>query len=200
MIREPVRLTRRGFLLGGVTALPGCAGAVFGRPGPHAPRYPHDGQSRLRIAVFEVEPVDFLMHTGLIIYTPEDRVLYDPGGFWRDPRAMRREDVTRGFTPELEDSYLARSSLLSSGRLWKLHLWEAEVPDAVALQAVEIALSRAPYCVGSCAYGVSSLLGELPGFDDIRPSFSPAALARYLQSRDDMRYVSQEMAGASQGA
>ncbi|MCC5969617.1 MAG: hypothetical protein JJU15_06680 [Pararhodobacter sp.] len=193
-------VTRRGFLLGGMAALPGCAGVVFGRPGPFAPRYTHDGPSRLRIAVFEVEPIDFMMHTGLIIYTPDDRVLYDPGGFWRDPRAVRRLDVTRGFSPELEASYLSRSSLLSSADIWTLHLWETEVPDAVALQAVEIAESREPYCFGGCAYGVSSLLRELPGFEGVRTSLIPANLVRYLHARADMQYSSRELGGGQQEA
>lgn len=183
-----------------MSTLSGCAGAVFGLPGPHAPSYAHDAQSRLRIAVFEIEPAEFMMHTGLIIYTPDDRVLYDPGGFWRDPRATRRGDVTRGFSPELEASYLSRASLLSSSEIWKPHLWETEVPDAVALQAVEIALSRDLFCFGGCVYGVSSLLAELPGFEDIRPTFSPSRLVRYLRSRDDMRYVPHEAGEVSQGA
>lgn len=195
-----VRLARRGFTLGAALALSGCAGVIFGRPGPHGARYAHDGQSLLRIAVFEVEPVDFMMHTGLIIHAPDDRVLYDPGGFWRDRRATRRGDVTRGLSPELEASYLARSSLRSPPEIWTLHLWEADVPDAVAQQAIAIALSRDPYCFGGCAYGVSSLLGALPGFGDIHPSFSPAALVRYLQSRDDLRYVSRTLGAAPQGA
>lgn len=197
---ELQRVTRRALLFGALATLPSCAGVVFDRPGPYAPRFDHDGQSRLRIAVFELEPLDFLLHTGLIIYTPDDRVLYDPGGFWRDPRATRRLDVTRGFTPELEESYLSRSSLLSSADIWKLHLWETNVPDEVALKAVEIAESRDPIVFGGCAYGVTSLLSALPGFEDMRSTFSRANLILYLQSRDDIRYVSHDMDAASQGA
>ena len=200
MVSRQVRLARRGFLTGAAVVVSGCAGVVFGRPGPNAPRYAHNGPSRLRVAVFEVEPVGFMMHTGLIIHAPDDRVLYDPGGFWRDPRATRRGDVTHGFNPDLEQSYLTRSSLLSSPEIWTLHLWEADVPDAVALQAVQIAASRDPYCFGGCAYGVSSLLSALPGFEGVRSSFSPARLVRYLQSRDDLRYASRMPGEAFQGA
>ncbi|KPQ06029.1 MAG: hypothetical protein HLUCCA12_12530 [Rhodobacteraceae bacterium HLUCCA12] len=166
---------------------------------PAAP-YPDGGASRLRIALFEVDSLDFMLHSGLIIHTPEDRVLYDPGGYWADPRAVRRYDVTRGLSPELEESYLSRQSLVSGPDFWKLHLWETEVPDAVARQAVEIAEARTPYVFGGCSYGVTSLLRQLPGFEDIRVTFVPAELAAQLRARNDLRYSVRDLGAEAQEA
>lgn len=195
-----MRLTRRSFVLGGLAVLPGCGGAIFGLPGAPAAPFAQDGPSRLRIAGFEAEPADFMFHTGLIIHSPEDRVLYDPGGFWRDPRAVRRHDVTRGMTPTLENAYLNRSSMAIPSAFWTLHLWDAEVPDTVARRAIEIAAERTPYVFGACTYGVSSLLHELSGFEDIRTTFSPSSLAEQLQARNDLRYSTCDLGATPQEA
>jgi len=195
-----MRIRRRAFLFGSLAALPGCSSALFGLPGEPAPPFDHDGPSKMRVAAFEVEPVDFMLHTGLIVHTPEDRVLYDPGGFWRDRRAIRRGDVVRGMNPRLEESYLTRASLALSSRIWTLHLFEAEVPDDVARRAVEIAEERDPYMFGGCSYGVSSLLAELPGFEDIRVTFAPSGLVAQLQARNDFRYSTRELGAMQQEA
>ena len=187
---------RHTVLMAGLAALlAGCSGAFFGPPGPHGARYAHDASSRLRIAIFEIDAMDFPMHSGLIIYAPDDRVLYDPAGFWRHPDATRRADVTRGLNPELEVSYLTRSSMLLSADHWRLHLWEVDVADEVANLAVELVLARPPYAFGACGYGVSSLLADLPGFEGLPDTFSRDRIMEYLSARDDIRYIAGDETG-----
>lgn len=181
-------LGRRSFLSMSLLALSGCAGTILGRAEEPGPVF-RDGQvSRLRIAIFEVDPLKLPFHTGVLIHAPEEHVLYDPAGYWRDQRSPRINDLSHGMTPELEEAYLSRSSLGPTQGLWSVHLFEAEVAPEVAARAVDIARDRAPVVFGACAYGLSSLLAELPGFEEIRPTLVPEALLTQLHTRNDLEY------------
>lgn len=181
-------VTRRSFLSMSLVALSGCAGTIFGRAEDPGPVFRRGQVSRLRIAIFEVEPLNLPFHTGMLIHAPEEHVLYDPAGYWRDERATRINDLSHGMTPELEDAYLSRSSMGPTQGLWSVHLFEAEVAPEVARRAVDIARERDPVVFGACAYGLSSLLAELPGFEEIRPTLLPEALLTQLRTRNDLEY------------
>ncbi|MFN3953653.1 MAG: hypothetical protein ACK4LQ_04310 [Pararhodobacter sp.] len=179
--------------MSGVSVLvSGCAGAFHGRAATPGTPYRGAGTTRLRIAVFEIEPLELPFHTGLIIHAPDGHVLYDPAGFWHDPRAPRIDDVSHGLTPELEQDYLSRASSGLSADQWRVHLFETEVPAEVARQAVELAQERAPAVFGACAWNVSAVLQDLPGYEDILPSLLPEDLLRQLQARNDLRYLQPE--------
>lgn len=181
-------LTRRGFLAGSALTLAGCAGRVYGVAEDPGTPYRVPGASRLRIAVFELQQPSLAFHTGLIIHAPEGRVIYDPAGFWHHPDAPRINDVSYGMTPELEELYLTRRSPgLRSGN-WVVHLFESEVPPAVASRAVAIAEARKPLFFGACAWGLTTLLAQLPGFQDMRTALLPLGALEQLQERNDLRY------------
>lgn len=169
-------------------ALAGCAGRVYGVADDPGPPFRAPGASRLRIAVFEMQQPPLPFHTGVIIHAPEGHVVYDPAGFWHHPDAPRINDVSHGMTPELEDLYLRRRSPGLRADNWVLHLFETEVPPAVASRAVAIAVEREPLVFGACAWGLTTLLARLPGFEDIRPALLPSGALVQLQARNDLRY------------
>lgn len=192
-----MRIDRRSFLslaasCGGTVLLSGCAGAFHGRATEPGEPYRGAGVTRLRIAVFEIEPLELPFHTGLIIHAPDGHVLYDPAGFWHDPRAPRIDDVSHGLTPELEEDYLSRASSGIPADQWRVHLFEAEVPAEVARQAIDLAQERPPAVFGACAWNVSTVLQELPGYEGIAPSLLPEDLLRQLQARNDLQYLQPE--------
>jgi len=181
-------LSRRSFLSLSLLSLSGCAGTIFGRAEEPGPGFRVGAASRLRIAIFEVEPLSLPFHTGMMIHAPEGHVLYDPAGYWHDERAPRINDLTYGMTPELEEAYIRRSSMGPTKGLWSVHLFEAEVAPEVATRAIEIARDRNPVIFGACALGLSTLLAELPGFEDIRPTLVPETLLSQLRTRNDLVY------------
>lgn len=192
-----MRMERRSFLAlvalgGGGSLLSGCAGAVHGRAEAPGRPYRGDGASRLRIAVFEFAPLALPFHTGLIIHDPGGHVLYDPAGFWHDPRAPRIDDVSHGLTPELERDYLSRAQTGLPPEQWHVHLFEAEVPAGVTRRASELAQERRPAPFGACALNVAAVLRELPGYEDMQPALLPEHLLRQLQARGDLHYTRPE--------
>ncbi len=179
---------RRGFMTMSLLALAGCAGALHGdneRPRVVGRRI---GPSRFRIAIFEIDGVSFPFHTGLIIHARNGRYIYDPAGSWEDERATRVDDLWYNITPQMEAAYLRRESLAMGTDIWRLHLFETVVPDDVAARAVAIAADRQPAVFGACSLSLSSLLQELPGFEEIEVSLLPSALLEQLQARNDLRY------------
>lgn len=186
---ERRQMSRRGLLAIAFVALAGCAGEFLGTASAPGEPYRDAGPSRLRIVVFEFEPLRLPLHTGLVIRAPEGTILYDPGGYWSEPESPRIADVSHGLTPELEASYLARSPLGTTTASWIVHIFDAEVPDAVARQAAEVAQGRRPLPTGACALGVTGLLVQLPGFEDLGTMVLPATLLRRLRDRDGLEYV-----------
>lgn len=189
-----MRLGRRKLLFG-IMALSGCGGQLFTAatddPGPP---FALPGPSRLRIAIFEIESLRFPFHAGVIIHGPEERILYDPGGYWHHPQARRIRDVTHGLTPALEEQYFARSSMQGMPGRWKLHLFESEVPDDVAREAIAVARRREVVPPGFCVPGTVSLLRRLPDFEDLPMSLLPAVLLAALHARNDLQYSLRQIA------
>jgi len=175
--------------------LSGCAGLVFGRSAQIGTPYIGDGPSMLRIAVWEpVQPL-LVPHAALIIHAPDGHILYDPAGWTPDPRAQRKADVTYGVTPDIEQAFLMRAAMpmlrgalqsVARPQSWELYLFELEVPDAVALDASRLAQDRPALPMASCAFGVSTLLRQLPGFEDISPCWLPQTLRQQLERRADL--------------
>lgn len=183
---------RRRELLLGLMALSGCGGQLFTAatddPGPP---FALPGASRLRIAIFEIRELSFPFHAGVIIHSPEERIIYDPGGYWHHPQARRIRDVTHGLTPELEEHYMSRGALQDLPWSWRWHLFETEVPDDVARDLVARARTREVVPPGFCVPGTVTLLRHAPGFEGLPMSLLPGVLLAALRARDDLAYSRQ---------
>ena len=181
---------RRRTVLLGLMSLSACGGQLYGAAtdDPGQP-FALPGPSRLRIAIFEIDQLRFPFHAGVIIHSPEARILYDPGGYWHHEQAPRIGDVSHGMTPELEAHYFARDTLQGLPFRWTLHLFETEVPDEVARRAVALAQKRDILPPGLCVPGTVSLLRKLPGFGDLPMSLLPGVLLGALRRRDDLEYT-----------
>lgn len=179
---------RRAFMAMSALALAGCAGAIHGDNDPPRVVGRRTGPSRFRIAIFEIDGLNFPFHTGLIIHAPNGRYIYDPAGYWDDEHATRVDDLWYNITPQMEDAYLRREAPGITTNIWRLHLFETEVPDSVANRAVAVAASRPSALFGACSLSLSSLLQGLPGFEEIEASLLPGSLLEQLQARNDLRY------------
>lgn len=175
--------------------LTGCAGLVFGASGPSEASYTGPGPSRLRIAIYEPLTPFLVPHAALIIHAPDGHIIYDPAGWTPDPRGQRRADVTYAATPEIEQAFILRDAMpmlrntphaMPGPEAWELFLFEIELSDEIALEAARLARQRPAMPMASCTFGVSTLLRQLPGFEQVAPCWLPQTLRRQLQMRDDL--------------
>ena len=170
------------------------AAAIRGHAPPPEPRaQARTGPHRLRIAIFEARDLALPFHAGLLIDAPEGRILYDPAGFRRGETCQRTGDVHHPITEAEAERYLARGGVEALGGRWRLHLFEAEVPAAVASQAHAAALGQPAAPALTCAYSVAAVLSELPGFTDIAPHIVTARLLVQLRARSDPRYTRRDL-------
>ncbi len=116
-------------------------------------------------------------HSALLINASE-RVLFDPFGRWSDPSAPERNDVLHGFSPEVEERYLA---FQASGGYYYVRQ-EKAVAAEVAEQALALAKVRGPVGMAMCTVAVADVLAPLPGFGRLgRPWFPEHLSTRFAR-------------------
>ncbi|MFT6538018.1 MAG: hypothetical protein ACJAQU_002937 [Loktanella salsilacus] len=112
-------------------------------------------------------------HSSLLIDAPSQRVIFDPAGSFRHSTIAERNDVLFGVTPEVEAyyvSYHARETYYVIGQT-------VQVSDAVAEQALDLALTNGPVAQSFCTNSTARLLRQLPGFSSLPQTFFPNTLA-----------------------
>lgn len=112
-------------------------------------------------------------HSSLLIDAPSQRIIFDPAGSFRHSTIAERNDVLFGATPQVEAyyvSYHARETFYVLGQT-------VRVSDAVAEQALTLALTNGPVAQSFCTNATSHLLRQLPGFGGLPQTFFPNALA-----------------------
>ncbi|MBC7156055.1 MAG: hypothetical protein H5U20_00905 [Rhodobacteraceae bacterium] len=107
-------------------------------------------------------------HAGLMINASQ-RVLFDPAGSFRHPRAPEQGDVLFGITPGMLDVYIDYHSRVT----YHTVIQTVEVPPEVAEHALALARQAGAAPKAFCANAISGILGELEGFETIPHSFFP---------------------------
>lgn len=112
-------------------------------------------------------------HSGIMI-NGSQRVLFDPAGTWHHPNAPERNDLFYGITPTLKQFYIdyhARSTY---------DVYEQRVPVSAAVAEMAIQRAQANGAVGKalCGNAISSILGDLPGFESIKRTYFPKHIMR----------------------
>ncbi|WP_341367965.1 hypothetical protein [Yoonia sp. BS5-3] len=163
-------MKRRSFLIGAPLALSGCAAQSVWAPDDVISRaiYREEGPKYLTLYTMKNTGSDNGAHSALLINASQ-RVMFDPAGSWKQERMPERNDVLFGVTPALERYYVsfhARVSYYVVGQT-------IQVPDAVAEQALNLALVAGPVAQANCTRTTSRLLRQLPGFESIGQTWFP---------------------------
>lgn len=111
-------------------------------------------------------------HTSLMVSAPSERVLFDPAGTLHHPRLPERNDVIFGMTDPAVDFYIDYHSRES----WRVVRQEIVVAPEVAELALRLVKENGAVGKANCANVTSSLLKQLPGFEDIGWTFFPVPL------------------------
>lgn len=107
-------------------------------------------------------------HTALLIDGPE-RVLFDPAGSWRHPRAPERHDVLYGMSPQLYQFYLD----YHARETYHVVIQEIDVTSAQAAALIEAVEAYGPVPPAQCSAAVSSVLMRTPGFTSLSRNLFP---------------------------
>jgi hypothetical protein len=113
-------------------------------------------------------------HSSVLIDAPSQRIIFDPAGSFRHSTIPERNDVLFGVTPQVEAyyvSYHARETYYVLGQ-------SIQVSDAVAEQAINLALDNGPVAQSFCTNATSRLLRRLPGLGAVPQTFFPNTLAK----------------------
>lgn len=110
-------------------------------------------------------------HSALLI-DGSQRVLFDPAGSWRHPRAPERDDLHVGIDDAVLDHFLDYHARITH----RVVVQRFAVAPEVAEAARRAAEAHGPARGGFCARSISEILRRLPGFAELRPTFFPTRL------------------------
>lgn len=133
--------------------------------------YRHDGPPALTLYTMINNRSGAGAHSSLMI-NGSQRVIFDPAGTVRLSAVPARDDVLYGVTPQVADFY-ARSHARET---FHVVIQRIEVSPEVAERALRLATSYGTVASARCAVATSSVLRQLPGFENIRSTWYPKKL------------------------
>lgn len=131
--------------------------------------YRHDGPPEIRLYTVVSTRNGSGAHSGLLITTPEERILFDPAGTFSLPFTPERNDVHYGMTENALRVYIdyhARETFdVIEQRL-------TVTPDQ-ARAVARLAKDYGAVPKAQCALSVTRILHQVPGFESIRITYLP---------------------------
>lgn len=107
-------------------------------------------------------------HLGMMV-NGSQRVLFDPAGSWWNPAIPERNDVHYGMTPRFVANYVDYHTRPNFYTV----VQTIEVPAEVAEQALRAVHDRGAVLKSYCTHSITTILKELPGFENIKVTFFP---------------------------
>ncbi|EPX81772.1 lipoprotein [Litoreibacter arenae] len=158
------------FVLGLVSLLAACGAEPVWAPDEdvRAKAYRDNGPATITLITVINNRSGAGGHTGLLI-NGSQRVVWDPAGTWWNPNAPERNDLHYGMTDHMVDVYVD----YHTRQTYHTVLQELQVSPEVAEQAIREAASYGAVPKASCSQSTTAILRRLPGFESIKPSFSP---------------------------
>lgn len=167
-------LTRRAFVVGAPLALAACSSEPVWAPDAavNAAAYRSSGPSALTLFTVKNTGSGNGAHSGLLIDATQ-RVLFDPAGSFKADSIPERNDVLFGFSPAAERAYTSFHARTE----FYVVIQKIELPDAVAEQALRLAMANGAEPKAHCSRAISRILSQLPGFDTISSTWFPNNLS-----------------------
>lgn len=164
--------------------LSGCA--KQGKESPteaiNAAVHVHNGQPRLTLLTMINNRTGAGAHTALLVESSQS-VLFDPAGSFLHEQVPERGDVLYGMSPKWVRAYKsahARSTFHVVSQ-------EMDVTPAQAARALKLVQSNGAVLDALCASVTSRLLAQVPGFQQIKPGFSPIKLMEQVSALPGVR-------------
>jgi len=138
--------------------------------------YVHEGAPTLTLLTMISNKTGSGGHSSLMINASE-RIMYDPAGRWWSSIVPERNDVLFGITPDV----LKRYNSFHARDTHHVVIQEIEVSAKVAQIAYRAALQQGASHDAMCANNTSKLLSNVPGFESIGITWSPAGLSKKFE-------------------
>lgn len=169
-------ISRRALVLGlPLAALGACSAPQTSSPPDMIAqkRFAGPGPRQLTLFTMRSTSTNGGAHSSLLIDAPSQRIIFDPAGSFRHSTIPERNDVLFGVTPEVEAYYVS----YHARETYYVLAQTVQVSDAVAEQALTLALTNGPVAQSFCTSATSRLLRQLPGFGSLPQTFFPNSLA-----------------------
>ncbi|MEM6564327.1 MAG: hypothetical protein AAF665_07775 [Pseudomonadota bacterium] len=120
-------------------------------------------------------------HTALVV-TSSEQVIFDPAGSFRRPDVAERGDVLYGMSPAWVQGFKSAHARNT------YHVVSQEIEVTPEQAALALQLVKINGAVGSafCTNATSSVLRQIPGFQDVRVTFFPTNLMEQIAQRPDV--------------
>ena len=140
--------------------------------------YHHDGSSELRLYTVVSTRNGSGAHSGLLITTPRERILFDPAGTFSLPFTPERNDVHYGMTENAVKVYIdyhARETFdVIEQRI-------AVSPEQAAMVA-RLAKDYGAVPKAQCSLSITRILSQVPGFRSIPVGYFPKRASAWVQT------------------
>ncbi len=171
----------RGIVLGALAGLAACAGGEEG-PLPAAEQqvvaYRDDGPPTIAVVTMINNRSGQGGHSALLV-SGSQRVLFDPAGNYRPDYLTEYGDVLYGIT----DRHLRLYKSAHARATHHVVTQEFVVSPAVAEQALALVQANGRVASAFCANSTSSILRQLPGFQNVSTTFFPHRLMDELAGK-----------------
>jgi hypothetical protein len=121
-------------------------------------------------------------HTALMV-SGSEQVIFDPAGSFIHEGLPERGDVLYGVSP----GWFAAYKSAHARSTWHVVTQEIEVTPAQAEQALNLVRNNGSVAGSFCTNATSSLLQQVPGFEDIKVTFYPVKLMEQVAGRPDVK-------------
>ncbi len=155
---------------------------IAGCGGPAEPRWAPDddirkyayqdgGPTELRLYTVVSTRSGSGAHSGLLINTPRERILFDPAGTFKLPFAPERNDVHYGITPRALSVYID----YHARETYDVIEQRIPVTAAQADKIAQLAKAYGPVPKAQCSVSINRILQQVPGFEAMRVTYFPKA-------------------------
>ncbi len=168
-------------MLAVVAALSGCAVSAPFEASPEeieAKAYVPEGAPRLTIFTMVNNTTGAGGHTALMV-SGTQQVIFDPAGSFQHALVAERGDVLYGMSPAWVQAYKSAHARNSH------HVATQEIIVTPEQAEIALQLVRQNGAVPGafCTRSTSSILRQVPGFEDIEPTFYPVKLMDQIATR-----------------
>lgn len=138
-----------------------------------AARYVKPGPSQVTLFTVVSNRSNAGAHSGLLINGSAERVMFDPAGTWYHPRLPERNDVHFGVTDQMVDFYIDYHARETYRVVEQTVTVSPQVADLIIARAK--AYGAVPKA--QCSKATSSILADVPGFENIPNTWFPNKLS-----------------------
>ena len=136
--------------------------------------YAYDGPSEVRLYTVVAKRNGSGAHSGLLIASPGERILFDPAGTFKLPFAPERNDVHYAMTDRAVAVYVdyhARST-------YDVIEQRLSVSPEQARELSRLAKAYGAVPKAQCSLSITRIFAEVPGFKGVGVSYFPKAVAK----------------------